>query len=183
MTLKRYHITIGARTTAGGVVKTASTKSKVNGLLLAIEGDLVDCPACHTQGVIQVVPPRLPDRSNGKEYALSDDLCICKCHPPPKLIASQQFKCQTLAVASAESAEETAARTVSAGMEDLLPMRFVDLATGTPYANRPFRLEMRDKSIVTGTTDADGCTRLLTRKERDALAAWHVAPTSGQDSV
>ena len=27
---------------------------------------------------------------DGRRVALSDDLCICKCDPPPKLVASQQ---------------------------------------------------------------------------------------------
>jgi uncharacterized Zn-binding protein involved in type VI secretion len=112
--LRRYHIRLGATTTAGGVVRTASTKYKLNGLPLAVGGDLVDCPACHTQGVIQVVPPRLPERYNGKEYALSDDLCVCKCNPSPKLVADQMVKYQTLAVASVESAEEAAAGAVNA---------------------------------------------------------------------
>jgi hypothetical protein len=28
---------------------------------------------------------------DGRHAALSDDLCICGCHPPPKLIASQNM--------------------------------------------------------------------------------------------
>jgi len=127
---RRYHIRLGAKTSAGGVVKTASTRMTLNGVPLAIDGDLIDCPACGAEGVIQCVQPRISSRYNGKEIALSDDLCICKCNPPPKLIADQTFKYQTLAVASVESAEEAAARAVSANAEGLLPLRFTDEQTG-----------------------------------------------------
>jgi uncharacterized Zn-binding protein involved in type VI secretion len=99
---RRYHIRLGATTTAGGVVKTASTKFNLNGAPLAVEGDLVDCPACHSEGVIKVVAPRLPDRYNGKQFALSDDLCVCKCNPPPKLVADQMFEYQTVRAESDE---------------------------------------------------------------------------------
>jgi uncharacterized Zn-binding protein involved in type VI secretion len=177
--MKRYHITLGAKTTAGGVVKTASTMSSINGVKMAVEGDLLDCPACKSQGVIQVVQPRLGDRYNGKEYALSDDLCICKCSPPPKLLASQMVKYPSFALASVESAEEAANRAVSAntGAEELLPLRLIDEATDRPHANRGYRLQLADK-VVEGLTDSDGLTKLLSKAERDALVAWSVAPAT-----
>lgn len=89
MSLKRYYIRDGAKTTADGIVKASSTFTIFDGLPLAREGDPVDCPACGQQGVIQCVAPRLPDQSEGKECALSDDLCICACSPAPTLIADQ----------------------------------------------------------------------------------------------
>jgi uncharacterized Zn-binding protein involved in type VI secretion len=105
--LRRYFITLGALTTAGGVVKTASTTSFIHGLAKAVEGDLVDCPVCGREGVIQVVPPRLGYRYKGKEYALNDDLCACGCTPAPKLLPNQQSVCQVLPVESFEEAGST----------------------------------------------------------------------------
>jgi len=49
--------------------------------------------------MIQCVVPRNPERLNGKEVALSDDVCICNCSPPPKLIAEQTIRCQLFLVA------------------------------------------------------------------------------------
>jgi uncharacterized Zn-binding protein involved in type VI secretion len=92
--MKRYHITLGARTTAGGTVITASSLASINGAPMAIEGDAVSCPSCHSEGVIVCVGPRLPDHWNGKQYALQDDLCVCKCVPAPRLVANQALKCQ-----------------------------------------------------------------------------------------
>jgi uncharacterized Zn-binding protein involved in type VI secretion len=86
---KRYYIRDGAKTTADGIVRASSTFCTWDGLPLAREGDRVDCPTCGEEGVIQCVAPRLRDRSEGKECALSDDLCICGCSPPPKLLADQ----------------------------------------------------------------------------------------------
>jgi hypothetical protein len=146
---------------------------------MAVEGDHIDCPACRTKGVIQVVPPRISDRFNGKEFALSGDLCICKCNPPPKLIASQSLKCQTLALAWVESAEEAAARAVSANIdaEELVPIRLTDEATDRPHANRKYRLQLADK-VVEGVTDSDGLTKPLSKADRAALVAWSVAPAA-----
>lgn len=175
MLLKRYHIRLGAKTTAGGIVKTASTRHFLNGSPLAVERDLIDCPACGSEGVIEVVPPRLRDTYNGKEFALSDDLCICKCSPPPKLVADQHMRYQMMAVASVESAKEAEARAVSANTEELLPMRLAEATTGRAHANCSYRLELRDK-VIEGVTDADGLTRPLSKSEREALVAWNVTP-------
>lgn len=96
MTNRRYYIRSGATTTAGGKVTASSQFHTVDGAALAREGDPVDCPACGVQGHIQCVPPRLSDTFNGKQYALSDDLCICGCSPPPTLVADQDRKYQLI---------------------------------------------------------------------------------------
>lgn len=92
--MKRYHITLGAGTTAGGTVVTASSQSSINGVPTAVEGDTVSCPRCHSDGVIVCDGPRLPDHWNGKRFALQDDLCVCKCVPAPRMVAIQALKCQ-----------------------------------------------------------------------------------------
>lgn len=97
MSYRRYHIRAGATTTAGGTVSASSRFCVVDGKPLAREGDPIDCPACNTQGHIACVTPRLPDSFGGKQYALSDDLCVCQCSPAPKLVADQSVKFQVLA--------------------------------------------------------------------------------------
>lgn len=96
MSYMRYYIRAGATTTAGGTVRASSEFNVIDGLPVAREGDAVDCPACGTQGRIECVVPRLSDTFDGKEYALSDDLCICECSPPPKLVADQDIEFQAL---------------------------------------------------------------------------------------
>jgi uncharacterized Zn-binding protein involved in type VI secretion len=104
---KRYLITLGAPTTAGGKVTSANSIRSVNGAMAALEGDTVWCPKCNSAGVIMLDGPRLTETYNGKRYALNDDLCICKCRPPPRLVAAQNFVSQTIDVDwhAAEAAE------------------------------------------------------------------------------
>ncbi|STZ64279.1 Uncharacterised protein [Moraxella lacunata] len=52
-------------------------------------GDDVWCPACQSMGQIVPSGPRLSFSLGGAMPALNDDLCLCKCNPPPKLINSQ----------------------------------------------------------------------------------------------
>jgi uncharacterized Zn-binding protein involved in type VI secretion len=94
--IRRYLILLGARTSAGGTVKSASSFMSLNGVAYALEGDLVDCPHCRTQGAIKCVPPRLHATYNGKQYALEHDLCMCQCSPPPQLIANQDHNAQLI---------------------------------------------------------------------------------------
>jgi len=94
--LKRYLILLGAQTTAGGTVKTAISFLSHQGLPYALEGDLVDCPACGQEGKIACVAPRLDARCDGRQYALEHDLCLCGCSPPPRLVANQQHNCQVV---------------------------------------------------------------------------------------
>jgi len=101
MTKRRYYVCDGAKTTADGVVKASSAFSSLNGRPLAREGDPVECPACGQQGVIECAGPRLSDLSEGKECALSDDLCRCACSPPPTLVADQFDDFQVVADSSA----------------------------------------------------------------------------------
>jgi uncharacterized Zn-binding protein involved in type VI secretion len=90
MSYKRYYILAGATTTANGVVRVTSDFSLAGGAALARDGDPVDCPACGRQGFIRCTGPRLSDSFEGREYALSDDLCICSCDPAPQLIADRR---------------------------------------------------------------------------------------------
>ena len=96
MSYKRYYIRAGATTTAGGTVTASSQFSQLAGVPLARAGDPIDCPACGERGHIECVMPRLSDTFESKEYALSDDLCICGCSPPPKLVADQDSEYQVL---------------------------------------------------------------------------------------
>lgn len=92
--MRRYNITTGATTTAGGEVISGLERTSFNGRMIAREGDRVACPACGTEGVIALTGPHLHEEWGGRQAALEGDLCMCKCDPPPKLIANQRFKSQ-----------------------------------------------------------------------------------------
>jgi uncharacterized Zn-binding protein involved in type VI secretion len=88
--MKRYMIHTNDKTTANGTVLARSTSLGLSDQPIAHEGDDVSCPACNSTGKIQCDGPRVPMTGpDGRQVALSDDLCICHCNPPPKLVASQ----------------------------------------------------------------------------------------------
>ncbi|MEJ0003867.1 MAG: PAAR domain-containing protein [Pararobbsia sp.] len=87
---RRYDILKGDKTTAGGTVEGGDDNDKVGHREQAYEDDPVWCPSCETMGRIVCVGSRLPMRGpDGREGALSDDLCVCQCNPSPSLIPSQ----------------------------------------------------------------------------------------------
>ncbi|MGY2961869.1 putative Zn-binding protein involved in type VI secretion [Pseudomonas sp. TE36184] len=106
--MRRYLITRGAKTTAGGTVVGGLTGFRITQVDIALEGHEVLCPMCKTTGVIVCVGPRLEQWARGRRVALSDDLCRCKCDPPPRLLADQFERFQTL------TAEDSAAHRRSA---------------------------------------------------------------------
>jgi len=88
--MRRRDIMNGDSTTAGGTVEVTDGRDMLGNREQAYEGDLVWCPACHSMGTIVCVGRRLSMRGpDGREAALSDDLCLCRCNPSPQLIPSQ----------------------------------------------------------------------------------------------
>ncbi|WP_276208082.1 PAAR domain-containing protein, partial [Pseudomonas lactis] len=87
-------MTTGSTTTVGGKVTSGCEGTSFNGEMISREGDRVACPACGTEGFIALTGPHLHEEWNGKQAALEGDLCICKCDPPPELIANQSSKSQ-----------------------------------------------------------------------------------------
>ncbi|WP_434107653.1 PAAR domain-containing protein [Paraburkholderia caffeinilytica] len=88
--MRRYDIVEGDTTTAGGIVKGGDGADPIGERGQAYEHDPVWCPACGTTGRIVCAGPRISGTGpDGREVALSDDLCECQCSPAPTLVASQ----------------------------------------------------------------------------------------------
>ncbi|WP_205194851.1 PAAR domain-containing protein [Burkholderia sp. Ax-1719] len=95
--MRRKMIVQGDKTTKNGVVVTGDPTTTSGGLPLAYVGAEVHCPACNSTGKIANVMPYMPMTfCSGKQVALEDDVCLCKCEPPPKLIASQSDMVMTM---------------------------------------------------------------------------------------
>lgn len=160
---------------------SAGSFKSINGAKAALEGDKVWCPKCGSEGVIMLDGPRLTSTCNGKPYALNDDLCMCKCSPPPRLVAAQNLALQRIdtdwhADQSAAAAETAAKRNTvapSATEPEGVPILLLDPDTHEPLKQRPYRLQLTDK-VVEGTTDQHGATRPLSVSERASLVTWHV---------
>ncbi|RZT30863.1 PAAR domain-containing protein [Cupriavidus agavae] len=88
--VRRYDIRRGDRTTAGGIVEGGSARDIIGGRPQAFENDPVWCPGCKSMGKIVCTGPRIPAKgSDGREAALSEDWCVCRCERRPLLVASQ----------------------------------------------------------------------------------------------
>ena len=76
-------------TTHNGVVLDGIVGSSFDGRPLAYLGGSVLCHTCNTEGII--VSDGSPHTMSvmGKQVALENDLCQCKCELLPKLVASQ----------------------------------------------------------------------------------------------
>lgn len=90
--MRRNFIRESDKTTASGVVIEGLPADVIEGHGVAFEGAQISCPACKAIGRIRCVDPRWPfTLPNGQKPALENDLCICKCKVPPKLVAGQIF--------------------------------------------------------------------------------------------
>ena len=171
MIKKRYHIRSGAKTTAGGTVRASITWYKLDGVPLACEGDRVDCPACGTEGLIQCVRPRLPDHLNGKQFALSEDLCICNCNPPPKLIADQTVKFHMLLLASEAPAQQTGSAAAHLAMQLIYDEQ--PRLVAPPIEGLPYFVETRDGRTFSGRAGPGGLLpRIETTSEDEYTILW-----------
>jgi uncharacterized Zn-binding protein involved in type VI secretion len=88
--MRRYDIFEGDTTTNGGTVQRGNPHDTLNGRAQAYERHPVWCPACKTMGKIGCIGARLSMKGpDGRDAALSDDVCLCQCSPSPRLVPSQ----------------------------------------------------------------------------------------------
>lgn len=164
--MRRYTITLGARTSAGGRVVSASGSGCINGVPIALEGDLVACPACMATGRILCVGPRIPEMSDGKHVALENDLCTCRCPSPPKLLPVQIMRSQVLkdtgrALSNSDSIAPRAARAVPSGPSFNERFVLLDEETGDPLVHKEYAVVRASGQLEFGTSDHQGYTHLL----------------------
>ncbi|MYM97022.1 PAAR domain-containing protein [Duganella vulcania] len=165
--MKRHTITLGASTTAGGKVISASSNGGINDVPIALENDSIFCPACKSQGKILCIGPRIPETWNGKQVALEKDLCLCGCLPSPRLIANQSLRCQIVeesdsattqsTLEAAQTFSSTSAATLSADGYDL-DFVIIDEKTGTPISDYPYSIELATGQTLKGRTNHAGKT-------------------------
>jgi uncharacterized Zn-binding protein involved in type VI secretion len=171
--VRRFFIVLGDKTTAGGVVIQGEESCRNHGKALAYHGAQIYCHACKTTGYICNVPPYRPMILMGKQVALENDICICKCDPPPRLIASQNNA--SMSFDSGELAKmgclpdgrrmpESDSATVGSAFDDRYQL--LDANTGEPLAGVEYAIARANGQIEHGTTDADGHTHLLEATDR-----------------
>lgn len=160
--MRRYHIVEGDKTTVDGIVQPHTgngAKVTWHGKIKSYIGDKVLCKACNSMGVIQASGSRVSFSAHKLMPALNDDLCICKCNPPPKLINSQTVFYETI------SDEATVAMPLSENGSNSKNPKDYNIAVqfvndeGMPYINMAYTARhKRTGQIHTGVTDKEGFT-------------------------
>jgi uncharacterized Zn-binding protein involved in type VI secretion len=160
--MRRYTITLGAATTSGGKVVSASSEGMIDGRPIALEGDLVSCPACKAGGKIACVGPRIPESWNGKNVALENDLVICRCPVPPKLLPNQAVRSQVIKDTGRALSNPVADRATRGPWGQAFSDQFklVD-DEGRPLANREYAVVRASGKLEFGTSDQAGHTHTL----------------------
>ncbi|MGJ9416900.1 PAAR domain-containing protein [Massilia sp. CMS3.1] len=179
--IDRYFITLGAPTTAGGKVTSGSRFRTINGVPVALAGDTCWCPACFAEGVIVPDGPRLDETVDGRLLALHDDLCVCTCSPPPRLVAAQNVMCQSVdsewyagkVAAAAETAALANAAAMDAQEADRLPLVLLDPDTLEPLGTGAYRLDLPDGPLE-DMLDDKGRTEPLAAAQRTGAVRWQV---------
>ena len=163
--MKRYTITLGASTTVGGKVTSASSNGSISGFKIALEGDSIFCPACKSTGKILCIEPRIRELWNGKQVALEDDLCVCGCSNPPRLVPNQTLRCQNIQGGGAARSSDVAtqAEAVGAGMSGMFNDKFIlfNEATGQALPGTEYAIRRANGQLEFGVSDRNGCTHLL----------------------
>ncbi len=184
--MRRYTITLGAPTSNGGRVISASAEVKIDGMPIVLEGDLVACPVCKTAGKILCVGPRIPETLNGKNVALENDLCVCRCPVAPKLMPIQNLRSQVLkdtGRALSNPAPAQAARGVSG---QVYTDRFVlvDDHDGAPLPAREYAVVRANGKLEFGTSNAAGETHLLsTTAQSESVEVYAQGPMMGASLI
>ncbi len=185
--MRRHHITLDAKTTAGGKVISACSALDICGKAIALEGDKVACPACRSVGVIVCAGKRLPESWCGRQLALENDECRCGCSPPPKLIPSQRMRYQDVDGGHNDGSGHIGAQVAGVKAVAKPPRRFDEqlllrLARGGPLARVRYRLSLADGSTVEGETDDEGRTSRVETPAPQEIVAIELFSAAGANS-
>lgn len=178
--MKRNLVVVGDKTTAGGIVHEGISAGFNNETPLAYHGARVSCPACKSEGHIAAWGPSWSMTFDGRQVALENDLCICRCDPPPRLVAShddmfQTFESHELVALGYAADGSRLAQAASKNAAFDRHFRFVD-ESGTPVTG--IRVHVTDVSGSTSpvTTDGDGRTPIISGDEGQEIGVKLVKP-------
>ena len=173
-TVKRHWICDGDVTEVGGTAEATHPFVNVRGKHLLFEKDPIHCPACHSTGYVKITEPwRGIQAGNNLRNALEYDLCICKCNPPPKLVAGWTKNCDASSFSISEIAKNPSlAATLHAQgilatgtFEDLLPQYDQTIVlkseSGEVLAGVLYKITMPNGEIIEGRTNPDGMTEKI----------------------
>ena len=164
----RYFLAKGDRAGDAVIIEGLDTVTCSNpppSVSIATLGMKTYCSACKREGYIAPRGPRWPGTGpNGKQWALSGDINVCGCNPPPSFYAERGMQmiftageAATLNGLNPDAADRSFAR--SAAVHDEQFTLLDD--TRRPLANIRYRIVTDIGQIFAGTTDTAGRTRRI----------------------
>ncbi|MGF7186977.1 hypothetical protein JOE11_000004 [Robbsia andropogonis] len=139
------------------------------------------CSSCKQQGFIGPQGPRWPGTApNGKPFALSGDINVCGCNPPPVFYAersmSMTFTAEEEAALSGSCAGGSSPNSGEQSADENLEyyVEFVDSKTGTPIEGMTHKVYSNGEVLVSDEPLEAGKTRAFLLKEHPNLnvVAW-----------
>ncbi|WP_366918932.1 PAAR domain-containing protein [Burkholderia aenigmatica] len=150
----------------GGVVTDGMPTSTHHGTPLTFLGASVLCHGCKTVGHIAPKGPRWPHSMHGKEQALDGDICICKCVPPPVMIASQHDSYQSFETHELSDMGHAGGGALSMTVQyrgNYDERVRVLNESGQPIPSIPYHIKTSTGAVYKGLTDVSGyCPRVYT---------------------
>ncbi|VWB85280.1 hypothetical protein [Burkholderia lata] len=123
------------------------------------------CSACRREGYIAPQGPRWPGTGpNGKQWALSGDVNVCGCNPPPVFYAERGMRMIFTAgeIATLNGRKPGAAHLPFASSDTVHDEQFTLLDDAhRPLVNVRYRIVTDTGQIFAGTTDAAGQTHRI----------------------
>ncbi|WP_321910154.1 PAAR domain-containing protein [Paraburkholderia sp. J11-2] len=176
--MRRALLKLGDKTTAGGVVLEGVDSCLHHGTPLTFIGAKIWCPECNSEGVIGWNGPHRKATMMGKQQALEGDLCLCRCDPPPVLLASQNsawhvFESDELERAT--GAGHSMTRASPAGHDELEHyFEIVDAVSGAPIEGMTYTLLSNGVSLVNSQSLVTGRTAIVSKADYPNLTfiAW-----------
>lgn len=163
--MKRYILRKDDKSTNGGVVTQGVENCNDHGVPITYIGAEVWCNGCKTVGHIGSRGPHRQATMHGKQQALDGDICICNCHPPPVLRASQDhashsFDTGELAAMGYDAYGAPLPVKPTGDYDERV--RVLD-ANRRPIAGIPYHIRTATGAVHKGLTDASGyCPRVYT---------------------
>jgi len=172
--MRRNYIKKGDKTTSGGVVTEGLEFMSHHGTQLSFLGAQISCHACGSIGTIVAQGPRWPGDIMGKHAALENDKCVCRCHPAPTLVASQNdmfqfFKPHELEGMGYAPDGTPLAEPVSKIFDE--QVRVID-GKNRPMAGVPYYIKVPTGEVLKGLSDENGyCARVATESSEQLHVA------------
>jgi uncharacterized Zn-binding protein involved in type VI secretion len=163
--MKRFLLKLGDKSTNGGVVTEGAENFTHHGTPVTFIGAKVWCGGCKSEGFIGERGPRRIATMKGKQQALDGDICVCKCTPPPIMLASQNTAWHAFnghEVADQGYVGNDGSMTSEYRGEYDERVRVVD-ADGRALSGTPYHIRTSGGKVYKGLTDSAGyCPRIYT---------------------